>query len=178
MCYTQLMKYKICITCSKSKPESEYTKTKTTGRCNDCWRDWYRNYYKNKRATHLKRSREQYHRDPAKWREYALKYDKENWLKNPAYRKRKSTYSWKYHLKRRFGITVEEYDAMLQKQNRVCYVCKNTQKRRLHVDHNHKTGAIRRLLCSGCNSALGHVREDIDRLTGLINYIREFDTGV
>lgn len=65
-------------------------------------------------------------------------------------------------LKKRFGITVMEYDAMLESQGGVCSICGGTNKsgRRLGVDHNHKTGRVRALLCGPCNCAIGNVRED------------------
>lgn len=59
------------------------------------------------------------------------------------------------HLARNFGITDEQYDAMLASQHGRCAICRNTpKKKRLHVDHDHKTGMIRGLLCSWCNHRL------------------------
>lgn len=67
-------------------------------------------------------------------------------------------------LRRKFGITVEEYDAMLAVQNYVCGMCGRPEKVRrngrvlgLSVDHDHVTGEIRELLCVRCNQALGVV---------------------
>lgn len=48
--------------------------------------------------------------------------------------------------------------------------CANTT--RLHIDHDHETGAVRGMLCSGCNTSLGHLKEDIDRILGLAEYKR------
>ena len=60
------------------------------------------------------------------------------------------------HYKKKFGITVGEYEALLDKQSGVCAICHRApSKRRLHVDHNHKTGEIRGLLCYHCNRGLG-----------------------
>ena len=61
------------------------------------------------------------------------------------------------NLKRTFGLTVEEYDAMLDAQHGVCAICgKLPQKKRLAVDHNHTTGKVRGLLCPSCNRTLGY----------------------
>lgn len=52
----------------------------------------------------------------------------------------------------------EDYENLLQKQNNVCALCKGTNgKNKLHIDHDHETGAVRGLLCAKCNSLLGLV---------------------
>lgn len=62
----------------------------------------------------------------------------------------------KGYYKRKFGITVEQYDEMLAAQNGACGICsKPPEKKRLAIDHDHETGAIRGLLCVPCNAALG-----------------------
>lgn len=86
-----------------------------------------------------------------------------------------------YQLKSVYGITLKQYNRMLEEQDYVCAVCKmpethpnNHSKtgaiRRLSVDHDHKTGDVRALLCSGCNVALGRMREDPDRIRALADY--------
>lgn len=56
-----------------------------------------------------------------------------------------------------YGLTAEEYGALLKKQKGVCAICKgiNSSGRRLGVDHDHNTGVVRGLLCGPCNSQLG-----------------------
>jgi len=84
-------------------------------------------------------------------------------------------------LKLRFGMTVEQYDEIFETQNGVCAICgqpeivKNRYGwARLSVDHDHKTGEIRGLLCQKCNSALGFVNENIPVLQSMINYLGRF----
>lgn len=77
-------------------------------------------------------------------------------------------------LKHDYGITVEEYDAMSARQNGVCAICgrpQSARRGRLSIDHDHKTGSIRGLLCTNCNSALGMVNDRIDLLKEMIEYI-------
>lgn len=65
-------------------------------------------------------------------------------------------------LKRRYGITVETYEAMLFKQNGKCAICKsavNLGRGNLAVDHCHKTKQVRGLLCFHCNTALGRIEK-------------------
>lgn len=62
-----------------------------------------------------------------------------------------------YHLLRKYGITEEQYNALLKKQDGHCALCPRTVEKsgkKLSVDHNHKTGEIRGLLCYRCNKFL------------------------
>lgn len=56
---------------------------------------------------------------------------------------------------RAHGITVEQYEAMLAKQGGKCAMCHRPFRRTPHIDHCHKTGRVRGLLCAGCNVAVG-----------------------
>ena len=58
---------------------------------------------------------------------------------------------------------------MLATQGGLCAACKTDRPQ--HVDHDHKTGRVRGMLCFLCNQALGNVRDDIKRLHGLIDYL-------
>lgn len=63
-------------------------------------------------------------------------------------------------LKHHYGITIEQYDAMCAKQNGVCAICKHPPRgkmQRLSVDHCHKTGTVRGLLCITCNRTVGYL---------------------
>lgn len=60
------------------------------------------------------------------------------------------------HLRSQYGITPEDYDRMFAEQGGCCAICGRVYTtRRLHIDHDHGTGKIRRLLCSGCNGHVG-----------------------
>jgi len=70
-------------------------------------------------------------------------------------------------LSKRYGITVEKYEEMVEQQNNLCAICKKKESRtvngqsvRLTIDHCHKTGKVRGLLCGKCNKALGLLSED------------------
>src|SRR4051812_40352191 len=71
-----------------------------------------------------------------------------------------------YHLRRRYGITGAEVDAMVAAQGGTCAVCDGKPE---HVDHDHATGQVRGILCFNCNQALGNVRDSVDVLQGLID---------
>lgn len=80
-------------------------------------------------------------------------------------------------LRWKFNITLSQYEALLDQQNGVCAICGNgeIQARRkfLDVDHDHQTGLIRGLLCSPCNTALGLLRENVERMDRMIKYVEK-----
>jgi len=81
----------------------------------------------------------------------------------------------KYFLKKLYGITLEIYDEMLLKQNKVCAICSNgpTHRRKyLSVDHDHNTGEVRGLLCEPCNTGLGFFRDNPQLLDKAAEYAR------
>ena len=74
-----------------------------------------------------------------------------------------------YHLRRRYGITAEHYDQMLAEQGGLCALCREAPAE--HVDHDHKTGRVRGLLCFNCNGALGQFRDRRDLILAAISYL-------
>lgn len=79
-------------------------------------------------------------------------------------------------LVRRYGITVEQYNVMYEAQAGRCAVCGGTDSgdprfNTLHIDHDHKTGAVRGLLCSRCNRGMGSFSDDPDRLLAAAAYL-------
>lgn len=82
-----------------------------------------------------------------------------------------SDYAYAKGLKYHYGLTVGEYEARLASQGGRCAICREESEQRLHVDHNHGTGAIRDLLCEGCNHAIGKAQEDPARLRAMADYL-------
>lgn len=78
------------------------------------------------------------------------------------YKSARKTEQRGYDLQRRFGITFDQYNEMLAKQNGGCLICGKPEKsgRPLSVDHDHKTGRVRGLLCSNHNTAIGLLGDD------------------
>jgi hypothetical protein len=81
------------------------------------------------------------------------------------------------HLKYHYGLTVEQYQAMVEAQGNRCKICERgpeeTGSKRLCVDHDHKTGKVRSLLCHYCNKALGHLEDSVERLQAAIEYLQK-----
>lgn len=138
------MDTKQCQMCKITKPVAEFYKSKQskTGYCSYC-RDCKLEANKRSDSKRLTENREKF------------LDQRKNW-----------------HLKRVFGITLDEYRGMLKKQNEVCAIClKKDTGKMLAVDHCHKTKVIRGLLCQKCNRAIGQLDDDIQRLNRAIGYL-------
>ncbi|MEO3780270.1 endonuclease VII domain-containing protein [Micromonospora sp. B11E3] len=75
-----------------------------------------------------------------------------------------------YHLRRRYGIGEKEVQELLAEQGGVCAVCGDPDPE--HVDHDHRTGWVRGILCFNCNGGLGQFRDSPTRLARAITYLR------
>lgn len=80
-----------------------------------------------------------------------------------------------YRLRKTYGITSEDYERMLDGQGGGCFICGNKPKegRYLQVDHNHKTGFVRGLLCYYCNRYYVRKMDNKMRVEGLIKYLQK-----
>ncbi len=81
------------------------------------------------------------------------------------------------HLSKKFGITVEEAEALLAEQGGVCAVClqplSDARGYSPHVDHDHVTGKVRGVLCFACNSGLGHFKDNLTIMRAAISYLEK-----
>ena len=117
--------------------------------CPTCWEDWRQSYYQRNRNEIIAKAA--------------------NWYVENKDRRRAS------NRKRLYGMSKEEYDTLLLKQDNKCAICRTVEH--LHVDHCHDTQQIRGLLCGKCNTALGLANEDPTRLEAMASYIREKRNG-
>lgn len=81
---------------------------------------------------------------------------------------------FKQKLRINHGITIEQYAEMFDKQNGVCYICGKKDLKPLSIDHCHKSGKKRKLLCNNCNLILGLCYENKTILKKIIDYIDEY----
>lgn len=83
---------------------------------------------------------------------------------------------WRHQLFAKYGITYEEYEKMLFHQNDMCAICGGRQNHKnsehLFIDHCHKTGKVRALLCHKCNLGIGYFGDDCQILERAIRYLR------
>lgn len=79
-------------------------------------------------------------------------------------------------LKRSYGLTLDQYQSMLDKQQNCCEICKvnfNTLNKNPSVDHSHLTGKVRDLLCNHCSTILGLCKENVSILESTVQYIKK-----
>lgn len=94
---------------------------------------------------------------------------------NEKFKKTNPLYHVEKHLKSSYGISLEDYNFLLQQQQFKCQCCgieaEKAQRGKLFVDHCHTNGAIRGLLCQQCNTALGMVKDNVETLYKLASYL-------
>lgn len=75
-----------------------------------------------------------------------------------------------------YGITFNEFNQMVANQNNKCAICnlEFNNKKQTHIDHNHKTGIVRQILCHKCNVGIGLFGENIDLMKLAINYLERW----
>lgn len=80
------------------------------------------------------------------------------------------------HLKRKYGITIEQYDELLARQGGGCAICGREPRPEssLHLDHDHESGALRGILCFRCNNALGDFDDDVSLLRAAVGYLESY----
>lgn len=155
-----------CYLCGESKPLSEYQPSVIKAGCGACRSCKYT----------AKRAYEQ--RQPQKAAAARNRHRKANLDHHRAvvrdYFRRNPDRRRDYNL-RRYDITSQEYDRLLSAQGGACACCGATQNRdgkRLFVDHDHETGAIRGLLCRKCNAGIGALGDDIAGVERALAYLK------
>src|SRR5262249_21807941 len=122
-------------------------------------REWQRKRYE-KNPEQRRRDLE-YYRAYYAARKAAIKAERRRrWASDPEYRNKGLARNGgnsrrSHHLRRQYGISLDEYDAWVARQNGACAICKRKFDKTLCVDHCHATGVVRGLLCRKCNTGLG-----------------------
>jgi len=101
---------------------------------------------------------------------------KERYLSN---RDKEKNRSYSNRIKRLYGITEFDYNKMIEKQNGKCAICGSIKigrgkTNKFCIDHNHKTGKVRGLLCHNCNVLLGKLSDNIKLCQNIIKYLKSF----
>ena len=163
-----------CKECSK-----KYSKTYTV-KHKDSALAYQKEYRKDNKVQQRKQHKQYYESHKEELKLYRDKYRMDNKEKikaqNKQYRLNNPEKIRNHDLLKSFGITLGDYNNMLEYQDGVCAICgdyeTDNNAKNLAVDHNHQTGKIRGLLCGKCNKMLGLAKDDKTILQSAINYLR------
>lgn len=143
--------------------------------------DKWRNQTPERKAQRLAQQQKRYAANKDAILAYGKAYyraNKDKWAerrKSPKVKAYMKAYARPYGLKRRHGLTMEQYDSMLAEQGGVCAICSELPttgiNKRLHVDHDHKTEVRRGLLCMRCNHALERLEKYPNWLEKAVAYL-------
>lgn len=161
---------KQCTKCGIVKPTDAFSPDKRRP-------DWLQGQCKACRCEQMRQIREA---DMDKAREISRRSFAKNRKKGTEYRlewKRRNRDKVRgYALKERYGITIEQLNAMKEAQGHRCAMCGKELTARAHTDHDHTTGKVRGILCGGCNLGLGYV-EKAGFLENAREYLRRHQSG-
>ena len=150
---------KQCTRCKQTKPKTEFyrqskAKEGYNSWCKQCCREYERIRYDNEPALREKKAGV-----AAAWR-------RRHPEKNRASQRN-------CRLKREYGIDQDRYEEMLAEQDGKCACCGRSGKKLLVVDHDHKTGRVRGLICKPCNVAIAQLGDDEAGLRKALEYVTE-----
>lgn len=110
----------------------------------------------------------------AKNRESVVAYQKERHKRTwPLIRDKENAKRREKYFQQKYGVSLAELDVIAEQQKGLCLICSKPfgERKRRHIDHCHKTGKVRGVLCSRCNQGLGLFKEDVFSLQRAISYI-------
>jgi hypothetical protein len=160
---------KRCSTCGIWRPLTQYYTAKGTrdglrGDCKPCFRERAAKRYQENPGPARERAREWARNNPERVK---ARMEKDKASGRKAARDRQS------YIRRTYGLTEADYDLLVAKQGARCATCgyRPTGKARLHLDHDHDTGAIRGFLCFRCNNGIGDFGDSVGVLLNVIAYL-------
>jgi len=135
------------------------------GLCSYCYKKWlYANSDKARRSA-IRSSQRSYKKN----RDEVLMKQRERYANNS----NSASNAYAYRIARKFGITYQDYMDMLEKQNNKCAICETDMSiKKLVIDHDHKTGKIRGLLCNPCNTAIGSLGDSLKNINNAAKFLK------
>ncbi len=150
------MASKLCRTCDRRLALDHFYKRGKGLRsnCKNCnkenTRNWRKNNIRRARAIAVQRKRD----NPETQRKIAARASRKARLK-------------------KYGLSLEDFDEILNQQKGVCAICNENPEGQLAVDHDHNTNKIRGLLCRACNRGIGIFKDNTERLESAIEYLEK-----
>ncbi len=174
---------KTCTKCNTNKEMTDFYfdkyKNRYASRCKPCRnedRKQYPSILAGSNTNHYARNKEKVNANSREY--YKLNKEQIRAQVREDYKKNKDKYR-NWTLKKNFGIDLNEYREMFNRQNGCCLICNKHQSllnKTLSVDHCHSTGAIRGLLCDNCNHGIGKFKDSVELLIKAIDYLTNTST--
>jgi uncharacterized Zn finger protein (UPF0148 family) len=159
--------------CPDCQTKAQTVQTARTRARNRVWREQNADRIGTNRAAYYAKTAEDQRRRAREWHHANKDRASE---RNKAYRAAKPEIQLASQL-RKYGLTLEDYEAMLKAQNGLCRICRtenrSSKRSRLDIDHHHRTGKVRALLCNKCNRLLSNANDDTHILLSAIQYLEE-----
>ena len=112
-------------------------------------------------------------------KEYYLNHKEKLKTKHKEYYNKHKEEFKKYHLKNRYSLSISKFNNLLLAQNMKCAICKEPldlqNPHNVNIDHDHKTGKIRGILCNKCNVAIGLLRDNPEYAYSAFIYLKKGD---
>ena len=133
---------------NKNPERLKELKRQSYARNSDSAKATIKKYWNKNKESILEKAKQKYKNNPELYKERAIIY--------------------------KYGITYKDKEEMYMSQDGKCLICNNQFPiQDLHIDHNHNTNEVRGLLCPQCNTSLGLLKEDINTLMNMIDYIEQ-----
>lgn len=138
-----------------------------TKRCKKCYDKWRVDTKEERFLKYKEYQKQWYQKNKPRLLKEAVERSK-----NLSFDKRKS-----YIIKSKYGVNIDTFNNMLKDHNSKCKICgkEHSENKSLHIDHCHKTGKVRGLLCNKCNQGLGFFQDNINLMKKAIKYLEYGD---
>lgn len=168
-----ILTQKKCTKCGVEKSINDFYKDQY--RCKECQKEEYRIRYKKNPEKLKQQGRQSYYRHIEKRKSYSVNYRLENpekeKIRHRRYHEKNKEKERSANLQRSYGISLEKYNEIYNKQNGKCLLC-GKHKNVLQVDHSHTDGKVRGLICGKCNRAIGLIDDSPTLAEKIASYLK------
>lgn len=167
------MESKICSACGETKALDEFHRTRN--QCKVCKAEYNAKYNQNYKEVRRRKYKQYYEDNKEKLNQKSADYHANNRDRKVKYHQDNRERIANNNLKRKYGLTPDNVQVMLEEQDNCCKICdiRFDVLIRHNVDHCHVTNKIRGLVCRNCNWGLGNFKDNPDTLKRAITYLEE-----
>ena len=175
----------LCPKCKVNERHVPKSGRRTETYCRPCKRKKFAQWvadnpseYEASRKSHYERNKARYIANTKAWRATKTKEELADMARRSMANKKLDPVKYARHVQlhrlSRYKMSIGQFSEMLARQGGACAACNDSVglgKRGICVDHDHKTGRVRGLLCGHCNRAIGHMRDDASIAASIVRYL-------